>query len=118
MTPEQKEEPLTRTYVREWRQLRGMTLATFAEQVGWSAPRISLIEQGRAAYHQRVLERFATVLECEPVDLLFMPGQKPGAISHEKAAAIREKWAIALYLVERARDLMKEASAILEEVNT
>jgi transcriptional regulator with XRE-family HTH domain len=50
-------DPLTRTYISEWRKYRGLSLRKLAPLVGLSASRISQIEQGNEPYNQRFIER-------------------------------------------------------------
>ena len=70
-------DPLTRTYISEWRKYRGLSLRKLAPLVGLSASRISQIEQGNVPYGQRFFERCAKALQCRVVDLLSRP--PPGA---------------------------------------
>lgn len=62
-------EPL-KTYLREWRKYRELTLETAAERIGMSHSQLSRIERGTSDYTRSTLEALAIVYECRPGDLL------------------------------------------------
>jgi transcriptional regulator with XRE-family HTH domain len=63
------------TFIRQWRQHRGLTLRQLAERLETSAASISRLEVGEQPYSQEVLEALAGALNCEPQDLI---SRKPG----------------------------------------
>jgi transcriptional regulator with XRE-family HTH domain len=63
------------TFIRQWRQHRGLTLRQLAERLETSAASISRLEVGEQPYSQEVLEAIADALNCEPQDLI---SRKPG----------------------------------------
>jgi transcriptional regulator with XRE-family HTH domain len=64
------------TYIRQWREYRGLSLVQLAERVAeftgksMTHPTLSRIENGRIGYTQRILEAIAHSLLCEPADLI------------------------------------------------
>lgn len=68
--------PLNKTFLREWRKERGLTIEQLAERSGLSIATISDIETGRVAYTQHSLERLAKalnvaiglILSCNPTN--------------------------------------------------
>jgi len=67
-----------KNYIREWRKHRRMTLEQLSEKTELTPSAISQMEVGRMGYSRDSLERLATVLGCEPGDLLSHP---PGSRS-------------------------------------
>ena len=63
------------TFIREWRQYRGLTLERLAARVGVTAGALSQLERGLTNYTQPMLEALADALGCEPADLLM---RRPG----------------------------------------
>lgn len=59
-----------RTYIREWRKFRNLTLERMAERIGVTAGALSQLERGDVAYTQPMLEALAEALGCEPSDLI------------------------------------------------
>lgn len=59
-----------KTYVREWRKFRGLTLEQLAERVGVTAGALSQLERGEVNYTQPMLEALADELDCAPADLI------------------------------------------------
>jgi transcriptional regulator with XRE-family HTH domain len=55
--------------IRELRELRGMTLAAFAEQVGFSVNHVSSVELGKGNGGPAFLRAASTVLNCEIDDI-------------------------------------------------
>jgi len=67
----------TRTYIREWRKHRGLSLEELASRVETTAATLSRIERGQQPYSQPLLEALAQTLNCRPADLIMRP---PGMI--------------------------------------
>jgi len=63
-------EPLQRTFIREWREHRGMSQTELGEAVGLSTATISQIENAKTGYSQAHLQAIANALEIHPIDLL------------------------------------------------
>jgi transcriptional regulator with XRE-family HTH domain len=76
----EKKHSMRRTFIREWREYRGLTQVQLAHRlegvVGQST--LSRLENGVYAYTQETLEGIAAALDCEPADLI---GRLPGAPS-------------------------------------
>lgn len=66
-----------RTFFREWRKHRGLTLEVLAERVGVTAGALSQLERGETNYTQPMLEALANALMCEPADLLIRDPSEP-----------------------------------------
>lgn len=66
--PERKQ--YHRTFIREWRKFRGMTLEDLAEIVGLQPSALSYLERGQSAYTQPTLEKIASALNTTPVLLI------------------------------------------------
>lgn len=62
-----------RTFIREWRQHRGLTLEQLAERTDLTHGAISQLERGLINYTQPTLESIADALRCEPADLIMRP---------------------------------------------
>lgn len=80
VTPRFKERVRLRTYFKEWRKYRDMTLETAAEQSGMSVGNISAMERGAQAYTQDGLEALAAAYRCTPGQLLNVDPNKDDAI--------------------------------------
>jgi transcriptional regulator with XRE-family HTH domain len=59
-----------RTYLREWRKFRGLSLERLGAQVGVSHGQLSKIERGLRIYTQPLLEAIAEALQTDPASLL------------------------------------------------
>jgi transcriptional regulator with XRE-family HTH domain len=55
------------TYIRQWRESRGLTLEQLAEAIGVTHPTLSRIENGKVAYTEERLERIADELQAQAV---------------------------------------------------
>ena len=62
-----------RTFIREWRKKRHLTLEQLAERVEVTAGAISQLERGQIGYTQPMIEALAAALRCEPEDLISRP---------------------------------------------
>lgn len=66
--PKQK---LRRTFIREWRNHRGLTLEQLAARLGDMVPsNLSMLERGQRGYVQPTLERIAEALGTDVASLL------------------------------------------------
>ena len=52
------------TYIRQWRESRGLTLEQLAEAIGVTHPTLSRIENGKVEYTEERLERIADELQA------------------------------------------------------
>ncbi len=74
------------TFIRAWRKHRGLTLAQLADrlatemEVEISEGQISRIERAETPYSQDILEAIASVLRCEPADLIMRDPTSSDAI--------------------------------------
>jgi transcriptional regulator with XRE-family HTH domain len=64
------ERQRTRTYIRAWREYRGLSQEQMAGRVDMSRENYSRIENGKVPYNQDVLEMAAVGLSCSTSDLL------------------------------------------------
>lgn len=71
--------------LRERRELKGMTLAEFARQAGYSVNHVSQVELGRSNGGLRFLRTAAQIFDCEIQDLT--SGSVPRRASSGGAAA-------------------------------
>lgn len=69
-----------RTYIRQWRAHRGLTLEQLADRVEMSTSALSYLERGQSAYTQETLERLAEALQTDPASLLMRDPSDPEAI--------------------------------------
>jgi transcriptional regulator with XRE-family HTH domain len=69
-----------RTYIRQWRQHRNLTLEKLADRVGMTASALSYLERGQSAYTQETLERLAEALMTDPASLLMRNPEDDEAI--------------------------------------
>lgn len=69
-----------RTFFREWRKFRRLTLEVAAEQAGMTAGNLSAMERGVQGYTQAGLEALASVYGCDPGMLLTVDPTSADAI--------------------------------------
>ena len=69
-----------RTYIKEWRELLGMTQEELAEAADLSDGYISLLENGERGYTQRSLEQIAYALRRTPGELTNVDPTRDGSI--------------------------------------
>jgi transcriptional regulator with XRE-family HTH domain len=75
-----KEKPLRRTYIREWRKSRGLTLEQLAERIEMTSSHLSMLERGQRGYAQETLEAIAHALHTDPGSLLMRNPGEDGAM--------------------------------------
>lgn len=75
-----KNQERRRTFIKEWRQHRGLTQDQLADRIGVATSTISQLEKGRQGYSQATLEALAEALQCEPADLLMRNPLKEDAM--------------------------------------
>jgi transcriptional regulator with XRE-family HTH domain len=100
-----KANKLRRTFLREWRKFRGLSLEKAGELIGVSHATLSRIERGVAPYAQPMLEQAAEVYGCSTAELLGRSPHSPEAESiaeaYEHATAERKRIAEDLLLKRR-----------------
>lgn len=76
-----------KTYIREWREYRGLSLRRLADRLELNGPdetishaSIGRIENGQQPYSQPVLEAIATALNVSVTDLLGVDPMKEGEV--------------------------------------
>ena len=65
-----KRRTFRRTYIREWRKFRRLTLEKLAERLEMTASHISMLERGERPYVQETLEAIANALGTDAASLL------------------------------------------------
>lgn len=91
------ERKYAKTYIREWRQYRGLSLRRLADRLELNGPdetlshaSIGRIETGHQPYSQPILEAIASALNVEVHHLLSVDPTKEGAVV-DLLALIRDK---------------------------
>jgi len=85
VTPRFKKQ-YRRTYLRQWREFRDLTLERAADRIGeitgegLTHGQLSRIERGEQPYSQAILEAAADVYMTDPASLLMRDPSDPGAI--------------------------------------
>lgn len=69
-----------KTYIREWRKHRHLTLEQLANRVGMTPSGLSLLERGQSGYTQGILEALAEALATTPSALLDVHPEKEGQV--------------------------------------
>lgn len=80
VVPRFKNKVKLRTFFKEWRKYRDMTLEEAAERSGMSVGNISAMERSAQHYTQSGLEALAGAYDCEPAHLLMVDPTKDDAI--------------------------------------
>lgn len=68
------------TFIRQWREFRGLTLEQLADRVGTTHASLSRIERGKQPYVQPLLEAIAEALMTDPASLIIRNPQDPEGI--------------------------------------
>lgn len=81
--PRQTRKTYRRTFIREWRKDRNLTLQALVDRLeamfGYetTSATLSRVEKGLQPYSQPLLEAISDALTCQPADLLMrLPGQE------------------------------------------
>ncbi|MGU3496377.1 helix-turn-helix domain-containing protein [Xanthobacteraceae bacterium A53D] len=80
MSTEQAQRTFRRSFIREWRKERGMTLEQLADAADTTAAHLSNLERGLRGYSQDMIEQIATALETSVSELLAGPPSKNGSV--------------------------------------
>lgn len=94
---------LGRTFLKEWREHRGLTQEQAAERLAISRTLLSKIENAKSPYSQGFLEAAAMAYRCEPADLIMRNPLNPDAV-----------WSITDNLRKASPEKVREAAAIVE----
>jgi transcriptional regulator with XRE-family HTH domain len=78
--PRSRQPPYRRTYIRQWRTYRGLTLQRVADRIGTTHASLSRIERGVQPYSQPMLEAIADALQTDPASLLIRNPEDPEGI--------------------------------------
>lgn len=70
MPHKQNQSRFRRTFIREWRQYRNLTLEQLADRLEMTASHLSMLERGYRGYTQETLERLADALQTSAASLL------------------------------------------------
>ncbi len=68
--PIPKKRQFRRTFIRQWREHRGLTLEQLAERVEMTPSYLSMFERGQRGYTQNTLEALAEALQTDAASLL------------------------------------------------
>ena len=80
VTPRLRKREYRRTFIREWRKHRGLTLEQLADRIGTTHASLSRIERGRQPYTQGLFEAIAEALGVDPADLHVRDPSDPDGI--------------------------------------
>lgn len=75
-----KKRQFRRTYIREWRKHRLMTLEQLADRLEMTASHFSMLERGQRGYTQETLEAIANALQTDAASLLMRNPEDQEAI--------------------------------------
>jgi transcriptional regulator with XRE-family HTH domain len=107
VVPRPKPAQFRRTFIRHWREHRGLTLEQLAERVGTTHASLSRIERGKQPYTQPLLEAVAEALQTDVASLLMRDPTGPEDIwsvwDQAKAGERR-------VIVDIAKTIIKSAS--------
>lgn len=65
-----KKRQFRRTFIRQWREHRGLTLEQLADRVEMTSSYLSMFERGQRGYTQNTLEALAEALQTDAASLL------------------------------------------------
>lgn len=68
-----------RTFIREWRKFRGLTLEQMAARLDMTPSHLSMLERGQRSYTQETLEALADALNTDVASLLMRDPSDPEA---------------------------------------
>lgn len=69
-----------RTFIRQWREHRGLTLEQLADRLDTTPSHLSMLERGIRGYTQNTLEAIAEALQTDTASLLMRDPSKDDAI--------------------------------------
>lgn len=59
-----------KTFIRQWRQVRNLTLEQLADRLEMTASHLSMLERGQRGYTQETLEAIAHALQTDAANLI------------------------------------------------
>lgn len=68
------------TFIRQWREKKGLSLDALAARVPMDKGNLSKVERGLLPYNQEMLERLSDALDTEPASLLMRDPSAPEPI--------------------------------------
>ena len=80
VVPRFKRSPFRKTFVRQWREARNLTLERLAERVGVTHATLSRLERGESPYSQQLMEKLAEALGTDVASLLIRNPADPEGI--------------------------------------
>lgn len=106
--PRLKQPQFRRTFIRQWREHRGMTLEQLGEAIHLSHAQLGRIERGLQPYNQALLEAVADVLGTDVPSLIMRdPTDDTGIWSIWDHAKVAERQMI----VDIARTIVKDKAS-------
>jgi transcriptional regulator with XRE-family HTH domain len=78
--PNIKKREFRRTFIREWRLYRNLTLEQLAARIEMTPSHLSMLERGQRGYRQETLEAIADALQTDTASLLMRNPQDGDAI--------------------------------------
>ena len=75
-----KKRQYRRTFIRQWRQHRNLTLEQLANRVDMVPSHLSMLQRGLRGYTQETLEAIAEALQTDVASLLMRDPTDPDAI--------------------------------------
>jgi transcriptional regulator with XRE-family HTH domain len=96
-----------KTYFREWRQHRALTLQVLADRMSITPSHLSMLERGQRGYSQAILESLAAALRVDKASLLLGDPSDPSAIWSvwDRAKASQKR-----RIEEQARTILKKGN--------
>jgi transcriptional regulator with XRE-family HTH domain len=75
-----KKRAFRRTYIRQWREHRGLTQEQLAARIDMTPSHLSMLERGQRGYTQDTMEIIAEALQTDVASLLMRNPEDPEAI--------------------------------------
>ena len=107
VVPRPKRPPFRRTFIRQWREHRALTLEQLAESIGTTHATLSRIERGLQPYSQALLEAIADRLGIDVANLLMRDPSDPNAM-----------WSIWDQAKEGQRKMIEEVARTIVKTGT
>lgn len=76
----QKKRAFRRTFIRQWREHRNLTLEQLADRIDMTSSHLSMLERGQRGYTQETMEIIADALQTDVASLLMRDPSEPDAI--------------------------------------
>jgi transcriptional regulator with XRE-family HTH domain len=75
-----KKRAFRKTYIRQWREHRGLTQEQLAARIDMTPSHLSMLERGQRGYTQDTMEIIAEALQTDVASLLMRNPEDPEAI--------------------------------------